>query len=65
MGQGGWQENLNWSANPKVAMDAYLVRPKLRSETHKLGVRQQFELHLKDWLRLPLDEITKAMVAER
>lgn len=48
-----------------VAMDAYLARPKLRSETHKLGVRQQFELHLKDWLRLPLDEITKAMVAER
>lgn len=48
-----------------VAMDAYLSRPKLRSETHKLSVRQQFERHLKDWLRLPLDEITKAMVVER
>ncbi len=49
----------------QAAMEAYLARPKLRSDTHKLSVRQQFELHLKDWLRLPLDEITKAMVAER
>jgi len=49
----------------QAAMVAYLARPKLRSDTHKLSVRQQFELHLKDWLRLPLDEITKAMVAER
>jgi len=48
-----------------AAMDAYLARPKLRSETHKLSVRQQFDRHLKDWLRLPLDEITKAMVADR
>ncbi|MEN8742880.1 MAG: tyrosine-type recombinase/integrase [Phaeobacter gallaeciensis] len=48
-----------------AAMEAYLARPKLRSEAHKLSVRQQFDRHLKDWLRLPLDEITKAMVAER
>ena len=34
------------------AMEAYLARPKLRSDTHKSGLRQQFELHLKDWLRL-------------
>lgn len=47
------------------AMEAYLSRPKLRSETYKSGVRQQFERHLKDWLRLPLSEISKAMVAER
>lgn len=47
------------------AIDAYLARPKLRSETHKKGIRQQFELHLKDWLRLPLDEISKSMVAAR
>ncbi|SIS87514.1 Phage integrase family protein [Roseivivax lentus] len=47
------------------AMEAYLARPKLRSEAHKDGIRQQFDLHLKDWLRLPLDEITKAMVAHR
>ncbi|NDW45280.1 integrase family protein [Ruegeria sp. PrR005] len=49
----------------QVAMEAYLARPKLRSDTHKLTMRQQFELHLKDWLRLPLDEITKSMVVER
>lgn len=47
------------------AMEAYLARPKLRSETHKLTLRQQFEKHLKDWMRLPLDEITKPMVVER
>ncbi|NNE51536.1 MAG: integrase family protein [Sulfitobacter sp.] len=49
----------------EAAMEGYLARPKLRSETHKHGVRQQFEKHLKDWLRLPLDEITKAMVVDR
>lgn len=49
----------------QAALDAYLARPKLRSETHKTGMRQQFVLHLKDWLRLPLDEISKSMVAER
>lgn len=49
----------------EVAMETYLARPKLRSESHKLGVRQQFDRHLRDWLRLPLDEITKSMVTER
>lgn len=49
----------------ETAMETYLARPKLRSETHRSGVRQQFELHLKDWLRLPLDETTKSMVVER
>lgn len=49
----------------QAALDAYLARPKLRSETHKKSVRQQFDLHLKDWLRLPLDEISKSMVADR
>lgn len=44
------------------AMEAYLARPKLRSDAHKLSVRQQFELHLKEWLLLPLDEVTKQMV---
>ncbi|MDU8929668.1 integrase family protein [Alisedimentitalea sp. MJ-SS2] len=47
------------------AMEAYLARPKLRSDAHRSGLRQQFDLHLKDWMRLPLDEITKAMVVER
>lgn len=49
----------------KVAMETYLARPRLRSENHKIGLKQQFETHLKDWLALPLDEITKAMVVER
>lgn len=48
-----------------AALETYLARPKLRSETHKLGMRQQFDKHLKDWMRLPLDEITKTMVVER
>ena len=47
------------------AMEGYLVRPKLRSEAHRSSLRQQFELHLKDWMRLPLDEISKSMVVER
>ena len=47
------------------ALEAYLARPKLRSETHKSSMRQQFSLHLKDWLRLPLDEFTKSMVVDR
>ena len=49
----------------EAAMEAYLARPKLRSEAHKSSVRQQFELHLKDWMRLPLDDISKSMVVER
>ncbi|MDU8944694.1 tyrosine-type recombinase/integrase [Ovoidimarina sediminis] len=47
------------------AMEAYLARPRLRSEAHRLSVRQQFELHLKEWLNLPLDEITKSMVVSK
>jgi len=47
------------------AMEAYLARPKLRSEAHKEGTRSQFELHLKDWLKLPLDDISKGMAAQR
>ncbi len=44
------------------AMEFYLARTKLRSEVHRSGVRQQFELHLEDWLRLPLDEINKSTI---
>ena len=39
--------------------------PKLRSDEYKQHVRRQFQRHLGDWLRLPLTEITKPMVAER
>ncbi|WP_146592082.1 tyrosine-type recombinase/integrase [Puniceibacterium confluentis] len=48
-----------------VAMDSYLARPKLRSEAHRNTVRQQVSIHLKDWLRLPLDEISKVMAVDR
>ncbi len=48
-----------------VMLEAYLARPKLRSHDHKKGVRAQFETHLKDWMQLPLDEISKTMAAER
>ncbi|WP_108838430.1 integrase family protein [Tateyamaria sp. Alg231-49] len=47
------------------AMEAYLARPKLRSEAYKHSVRAYMENQLKDWLRLPLDEITKAMAVRR
>ncbi|WP_127903874.1 tyrosine-type recombinase/integrase, partial [Solirhodobacter olei] len=49
----------------EAAMEAYLARPKLRSDAHRRNVQEQIERHLKDWLRLPLDEITKGMVAQR
>ncbi len=48
-----------------MATEAYLARPKLRSNAHKEGTRQQFELHLKDWLNLPLGEISKSMAVQR
>ncbi|MEM7723916.1 MAG: integrase family protein [Pseudomonadota bacterium] len=47
------------------ALDAYLARPKLRSDAHKTAMRQQFDLHLKEWMNLPLDEITKGMVVAK
>ena len=46
-------------------MEAYLARPKLRSDRHKQELRRQFSKHLRDWLRLPLSEITRGMVADR
>ena len=46
-------------------MEGYLVRPKLRSETNKIRMRTLIKLHLKDWMRLPLDVISKAMTVRR
>lgn len=46
-------------------LDAYLARPTLRSEVHKNLLREQSGLHLKDWMKLPLTEITKGLVVER
>lgn len=64
-GRGAGKKLQIGSPTLQEAMEVYLARPKLRSAEHKSGVRQQFDLHLKDWLRLPLDEITKSMVADR
>lgn len=49
----------------EAAMETYLARPKLRSETNKQEIRRQFANHIKDWMKLPLDEISKSMVAQR
>lgn len=49
----------------EVAVETYLARPKLRSEAHKLSIRQQFNNDLKEWFKPPLDEITKAMVVNK
>ncbi len=49
----------------EAAIDAYLARPKLRSERGKYDLRSQLHKHLGDWLRLPIDQITKGMVVAR
>ena len=65
MGRGAGRQIQMGAPILEEALEAYLARPKLRSEAHKSGMRQQFDLHLKDWLRLPLDEISKSMVVQR
>jgi len=65
MGRGAGKVAQIGAPTLEAAMETYLARPKLRSDTHKSGTRQQIELHLKDWMRLPLDEISKAMVVRR
>lgn len=42
------------------ALETYIARPKLRSEKNKKQVSDQMHRHLKSWLRVPLDEFTKA-----
>ena len=49
----------------EVAIEAYLARPKLRSDRGKQNLQGQLHKHLRDWLRLPLDQITKSMVVAR
>ncbi|NRB17586.1 MAG: integrase family protein [Rhodobacteraceae bacterium] len=65
MGRGAGKMAQIGAPTLEAVMEVYLARPKLRSETHKNGTRTQLELHLKDWMRLPLDEISKAMVVRR
>lgn len=48
----------------EVAMKQYLARPKLRAEHNKNSVEAQINMHLKAWLKLPLDEITRSMCVD-
>jgi integrase len=65
MGRGAGKVAQIGAPTLEAAAEVYLARPKLRSEVHKSGTRRQLELHLRDWMRLPLDEISKAMVVRR
>lgn len=65
MGRGAGKAIQAGAPTLEAAMEGYLARPKLRSDAHKISLRQQFELHLKEWLRLPLDEITRKMVVDK
>jgi integrase len=46
------------------ALERYLARAKLRSEHNRGMVASQMKSHLKAWLKLPLDEITRSMCVE-
>lgn len=65
MGRGAGKVAQIGAPSLEVALEAYLARPKLRSERYRYGVRTYMENPLKEWLRLPLDEITKSMVVRR
>ena len=65
MGRGAGKRIQIGAPTLEHTLEAYLARPKLRSDAHKSGMRQMFDLHLPDWLRLPLDEISKSQVVER
>lgn len=55
-------KRLNASKIPTLeqALETYVTRPKLRSERNKRQIHNQMHRHLKTWLPVPLDEITKA-----
>lgn len=65
MGRGAGKVYQAGAPNLETAMETYLARPKLRSEVYKHATRQQLTRHLKDWMKLQLDEITKAMVVRK
>ncbi|AQS49901.1 hypothetical protein BMG03_13815 [Thioclava nitratireducens] len=48
----------------EAALERYLARPKLRSQHNKNSVESQIRTHLKSWLTMPLDEITRAMCVD-
>lgn len=49
----------------KDALDAYVKRPKLRSDKNKRNVKDNINNHLSDWLDLRLDQIDRRMVRAR
>ncbi|WP_106610356.1 tyrosine-type recombinase/integrase [Shimia abyssi] len=65
MGRGAGKVAQVGAPSLEIAMEVYLARPKLRSDQYKHGVRAYMENQLRDWLRLPLDEISKSMVVRR
>ena len=65
MGRGAGKALQMGGPTLQAALDAYLARPKLRSDDYRASVRRQFEAHLRDWLQLPLDEISQRMVVDR
>jgi integrase len=65
MGRGAGKAIQMGAPTLEAAMETYLARPKLRSDQYKHATRLSLERSLKDWLRLPLDEISKAMVVRR
>ncbi|WP_181893049.1 tyrosine-type recombinase/integrase [Falsiruegeria mediterranea] len=65
MGRGAGKVAQIGAPTLEAATEVYLARPKLRSEDYKHSTRLALDKHLKDWMRLPLDEITKAMVVRR
>lgn len=65
MGRRAGKVHLIRAPNLGEALSSYLACPKIRSSTYKHALKMQFDNHLKDWLKLPLDEITKAMVLHR
>lgn len=65
MGRGAGKAAQIGAPTLEAAMEVYLARPKLRSDQYRHGVRAYMENQLKDWLRLPLDEIDKSRVVRR
>lgn len=65
MGRGAGKVIQIGAPSLRKAMEVYLARPKLRSDAHRSGLRQQFERHLKEWMGLPLDEISKRLVVDK
>src|SRR5210317_1954386 len=61
MGRGAGKAAQIGAPSLATAMEVYLARPRLRSDSYKHGVRAYMENQLKDWLRLPLDEVSKSM----